>query len=137
MRGVRACRYDFGHAARYGWSVAHQIQFIGHDVGLAARRPATSWTARAAAAPSIAYVGVLSSALTFTLLAVSLKHTSTAEATIIVSLETVIAAIAGAVMLGERLSPLAMSGAALILAAVIQVQLAAQSARNAVAAPAR
>jgi drug/metabolite transporter (DMT)-like permease len=130
-----------GHTARYGRPVAFTtIQFIvvallGLVAALATET--TSWTAIAAAAPSIAYVGVLSSALTFTLLAVSLKHTSTAEATIIVSLETVIAAIAGAVMLGERLSPLAMSGAALILAAVIQVQLAAQSARNAVAAPAR
>jgi drug/metabolite transporter (DMT)-like permease len=77
-----------GHAARYGRPVAFTtIQFIVVAVlGLVAAlaTETTSWTALAAAAPSIAYVGVLSSALTFTLLAVSLKHTSTAEATIIV-----------------------------------------------------
>jgi drug/metabolite transporter (DMT)-like permease len=88
----------------------------------------TTMSGLRAAIPSIAFVGVLSSALTFTLLAMAMKHTTTAEATIIVSLETVIAAIAGALMLGERLSWSAMAGATLILAAIIVVQLAAQTA---------
>ena len=78
-----------------------------------------------AALPSIVFVGVLSSALTFTLLAVAMKHTSATEATIIVSSETVVAAAAGAIMLGERLSAIAWAGAALILVSILIVQLAA------------
>jgi drug/metabolite transporter (DMT)-like permease len=75
------------------------------------------------AAGSIAYVGLLSSALTFTLLAVAMKHTPTAEAAVIVSLEAVFAALAGAVLLGERLSWIACAGAALILIATLIVQI--------------
>jgi drug/metabolite transporter (DMT)-like permease len=81
-----------------------------------------------AAAPEIAFVGLLSSALTFTLLAIAMKHTSAAETAIIVSLETVFAAVAGAVLLGERLSGIAMVGAATILAAIILVQISGQTA---------
>jgi drug/metabolite transporter (DMT)-like permease len=77
-----------------------------------------------AAAGSIAYVGLLSSALTFTLLAVAMKHTPTSEAAIIVSLEAVFAALAGAWLLGERLSWIACLGAAMILSATLIVQLA-------------
>ncbi len=94
----------------------------------------TTMSGLIAALPSIAFVGVLSSALTFTLLAMAMKHTTTAEATIIVSLETVIAAIAGALMLGERLSWPAIAGAALILVAIILVQLAAQNSKPSVEA---
>lgn len=75
------------------------------------------------AAGSIAYVGLLSSALTFTLLAVAMKHTPTSEAAIIVSLEAVFAALAGAWLLGERLSWIACTGAAMILIATLIVQI--------------
>jgi drug/metabolite transporter (DMT)-like permease len=77
---------------------------------------------RAAAIP-IAYVGLLSSALTFTILAIAMKYTPTSEAAIIVSLEAVFAAIAGAVLLGERLTWIAGLGAAMILVATLIVQL--------------
>lgn len=76
-----------------------------------------------AAAPQILFVGVLSTAFTFTLLAIAIKHTTAAEAAIIMSLETVFAAIAGAMLLGERLSVVAWVGAALILSAIALVQL--------------
>lgn len=74
----------------------------------------------------ILYVGFLSSALTFTLLAIAMKHTPPSEAAILVSLETVFAAIAGALLLGERLSLLGWVGAAAMLAAILVVQLGAQ-----------
>ncbi|MFZ4807289.1 MAG: DMT family transporter [Hyphomicrobiaceae bacterium] len=77
-----------------------------------------------AAWSSILYVGVLSSALTFTLLAVAMKHTPASEAAILVSMETVFAALAGALLLGERLSLLGWTGAGLMLAATLLVQLA-------------
>lgn len=79
-----------------------------------------------AAAPEIAYVGVLSSALTFTLLAVAMRHTPAAEATIIVSTETVFAALAGVILLGEQLEWVGWFGAALMFSATVLVQLAPQ-----------
>lgn len=76
-----------------------------------------------AAAVEIAYVGLLSSALTFTLLAVALRHTPPSEAAVLVSTETLFAALAGALLLGDRLSPLGWIGAGLIFAAILLVQL--------------
>ncbi|MFY0615077.1 MAG: DMT family transporter [Hyphomicrobiaceae bacterium] len=75
------------------------------------------------AAPEIAYVGVLSSALTFTLLAIAMRYTPAAEATIIVSTETVFAAIAGVILLGEQLLWIGWIGAALMFSATLIVQL--------------
>lgn len=80
------------------------------------------------AAPEIAYVGLLSSALTFTILTIALKHTPPAEASIIISSESLIAALAGALLLGERLTPVAWFGAGLIVVATVAVQLAAHRA---------
>ena len=77
-----------------------------------------------AAAPEIVYVGVLSSALTFTLLAVAMRHTNAAEATIIVSTETVFAALAGVLLLSERLEWIGWLGAAMMFSASVLVQLA-------------
>ncbi|MCB1521650.1 MAG: DMT family transporter [Hyphomicrobiaceae bacterium] len=76
----------------------------------------------AAAATSILYVGLVSSALTFTLLVVALRHTGAAEASVLLSMESVFAALAGAVLLHESLSPVSWAGAALILAAIVIVQ---------------
>ncbi len=76
-----------------------------------------------AATIEILYVGILSSALTFTILIVALKHAPASEAALIVSTESLFAALAGAAMLGERLTPIAWVGAALIMAAVVLVQV--------------
>lgn len=78
----------------------------------------------AAAWVEIAYVGLLSSALTFTLFSIALRHTGPSEATIIVSTETLFAAFGAWVFLGERLTPVGWLGAGLILAATLIVQLA-------------
>ena len=71
----------------------------------------------------IAYVGLLSSALTFTILTVALQHTPPSEAAIIVSMETVFAAFAAYLLLSERLGPLGWAGAALILLATLLLQV--------------
>lgn len=84
----------------------------------------TTLTTLLDAAPEIAYVGVLSSALTFTMLAVAMRYTPAAEATIIVSTETVFAAIAGVILLGEQLLWIGWFGAALMFSATLIVQLA-------------
>lgn len=83
----------------------------------------TSLDGLIAAAPEIAYVGLLSSALTFTLLTVALQYTPPAEAAVIISLETVFAAVAAYWLLGERLGLVGWAGAALIMAAVLTLQL--------------
>lgn len=75
-----------------------------------------------AAAPEIAYVGVLSSALTFTLLAVAMKHTPPSEAAVLVSSESLFGALSGALLLGERIGFVAWVGAGLIVVATLLVQ---------------
>ncbi len=83
-----------------------------------------SFTALAMAWREIAYVGLLSSALTFTLLAIALKYTPPTEAAVIVSSETLFAALAAYLVLGERLTPIGWCGAALIFASVLLIQTA-------------
>lgn len=77
----------------------------------------------AGAAAEIAYVGLLSSALTFTLLTIALKHTSPSEAAVIVSTETLFASFAAYLVLGERLALIGWVGAAMILMATLLLQL--------------
>jgi drug/metabolite transporter (DMT)-like permease len=78
-----------------------------------------------AAAVEIAFVGLFSSALTFTLLTIAMQHTPASEAAIIVGTETLFAAAAAYLMLGERLGALGWVGAVLILGASLMVQLGA------------
>ncbi|MEM9355368.1 MAG: DMT family transporter [Pseudomonadota bacterium] len=80
--------------------------------------------ALADAAFEIAYVGLLSSALTFTLLAVAMKYTPAVEATILVSTETVFAALCAVILLGEWLPAIGWVGAGLMFAASLIVQVA-------------
>lgn len=76
-----------------------------------------------AAAWEIAYVGIASTAIAFSLFGIAMRSAHPAEAAVIVSTENVFAALAGAVFLGERPGWLNWSGAALILAAILVVQL--------------
>jgi drug/metabolite transporter (DMT)-like permease len=77
-----------------------------------------------AAGWAIAYTGVLSSALTFTVLAWAMKYTPSSEAAVLTSTESLFSALAGALLLGERLPLSGWLGAALMLGAVLLVQLA-------------
>ena len=77
-----------------------------------------------AALGAIAYVGIMSSALMFTILEVGMRHTPPAEAAILVSTEALFAAAAGALLLGERLGIVSWLGAAVIMAGVAMVQVA-------------
>lgn len=81
------------------------------------------------AAIDIAYVGLFSSALTFTIFAAALRRTSAAEACIIASTEALFAALGAYLLLGERLTATAAFGAALVLAGALTVQLANQYRR--------
>lgn len=78
-----------------------------------------------AAWQEIAYVGLLSSALAFTILTVALRHAPPGEAAILVSTEMLFAALAGALLLGERLPAIGWLGAGCIAVAIVVVQWAA------------
>jgi drug/metabolite transporter (DMT)-like permease len=71
----------------------------------------------------ICYVGIFSVGMAFTLQVVGQRFTPAADAAIILSSETVFAAICGMIFLGERLSLLQLSGGLLILASILAVEL--------------
>ncbi|MHB1206859.1 MAG: DMT family transporter [Rhodospirillaceae bacterium] len=81
-----------------------------------------SWAAIVASGPSILYAGIISGGIAFTLQIIAQRHTPPAEAGLIMSLESVFAALAGAWLLAERLTPVAMGGCVLILAGVVMVE---------------
>lgn len=81
-------------------------------------------------AGEVAYLGILSSALTFTLLTWAMRWTPPSEASIIVSTETLFAAASAYLLLGERLGTTGWIGAGLIIGAILLVQLAPQTKRE-------
>jgi len=75
------------------------------------------------ALPALLFTGIVSGGFAFTLQIFTQKHTPPAEAALIMSLESVFAAIAGAVLLNERLEVAPMIGCALILAGAIVAEV--------------
>ena len=73
--------------------------------------------------PSLLYAGLVSSGLAFTFQVIAQQHAPPAEAALILSLEAVFAALAGAWLLGERLSAIAACGCALILLGVLLAEI--------------
>lgn len=72
---------------------------------------------------SILFTGIMSSAVAYTLQIVGQRYTTPALATLIMSLESVFAALAGWLLLGENLSLKELLGCALVFAAVILAQV--------------
>jgi drug/metabolite transporter (DMT)-like permease len=81
------------------------------------------WQAIVTAAPAVLYGGILGVAVGFTLQVVAQKHAIASHAAIILSLEAVFAAIAGAVILGESLALKGYLGCALMFAGMLLAQL--------------
>ncbi len=71
----------------------------------------------------IAYTGFLSGGLAFTLQTIAQAHTPPADSAILLSMESVFAALFGALLLGERLTLIGWTGGAMVLAAAILVQV--------------
>jgi drug/metabolite transporter (DMT)-like permease len=69
------------------------------------------------------YAGLISGGVAFTLQIVGQRYTPPAEAALILCLESVFAAIVGAILLAERLTAVASAGCALILFSVLIVEL--------------
>jgi drug/metabolite transporter (DMT)-like permease len=118
-----------GRAAAFGRPIGYtaiQFALVAMLGAMAAGLLETvTLTGLRAASVDIAYVGLLSSALTFTLFTMALQHTPPSEAAVIISLETVFAALAGYLILGERLSSIGWIGAGLIFSAMLLIQLEA------------
>ena len=72
----------------------------------------------------IGYAGIVSVAIGFTAQVIGQRHTQPPDAAIILSSETVFAALFGYLLMGERLQAGGITGCALILACIILVQIA-------------
>ena len=77
----------------------------------------------------ILYAGVLSSGVGYTLQVVAQKHAEPTVASLLMSLESVFAVIAGAILLHEVMSPRELFGCVVIFAAVIIAQLPSKEER--------
>lgn len=71
----------------------------------------------------LAYAGILSSGVAYTLQVIGQKDMDPTVASLILSLESVVSMLAGWIILGQVLSPKELSGCVLVFAAVILVQL--------------
>ncbi len=80
------------------------------------------WASIRAAALPIAYAGLLSVGVAYTLQLVGQRNAQPAHAAIILSFESVFAVIGGWLILSEGLTPRAMAGCALMLVGVILAQ---------------
>lgn len=76
-----------------------------------------------AAAPEIAFAGIVSGGVAFTIQAVAQRHTTAPQAAIFMSTEAPFAALFGALLLAERIPAIGIIGCALIFAAILAVEL--------------
>ena len=82
-----------------------------------------TWAGLLLAAPAILYAGILSIGLGYTGQVVAQRHTRPTHAAIILSLESVFAALSGWLVLGETLSPQQLGGCGLMLAGMLLAQI--------------
>lgn len=95
--------------------------FAGLVVGIIVEQP--SLTDFSEAYFGIFYAGFLSVGIAFTLQVVAQRFSTASDAAILLSSETVFAALAGFIFLGEGLSSSRMFGASLIFGGILMVQL--------------
>jgi drug/metabolite transporter (DMT)-like permease len=72
---------------------------------------------------AILYSGILSTAVAFSFQAIGQQYVPPANAAIILSAESLFAALGGALVLNERLPPIGYAGAAVIFIAIVTVEL--------------
>ena len=82
-----------------------------------------SWDKLLSAAIPILYCGLISGGIGYTLQIVAQKMTDPAIASLLMSLESVFAVIAGALFLQERMSARELAGCAVMFAAIVLVQI--------------
>ena len=97
------------------------VSWIGSSIwALIAETP--TWEGIWAARVSIAYVGIMSAGVGYTLQLVGQQRTKPEAASLIMSLEAVFAALAGWILLSEAMSARELAGCALLFIAIILVQ---------------
>lgn len=84
---------------------------------------APTWEKVASAGIPIAYCGIMSGGVGYTLQIVAQRFTDPTVASLLMSLESVFAAIAGALILGERMRPREFMGCVVMFIAIVLVQL--------------
>ncbi|MBQ6262690.1 MAG: DMT family transporter [Clostridia bacterium] len=119
---ILSCDRFAGDADPVGMSA---IQFavataVSVTVAFVAEKPSAAQIA--AAWLPIVYCGLLSGCLGYTLQIVGQKFTDPTSASLLMSLESVFAVVAGAIFIGERMTPREIVGCAVMFAAVILVQ---------------
>jgi drug/metabolite transporter (DMT)-like permease len=103
--------------------IQYAVTGIGAGI-VSACTESAAWSEFQASLPAIAYAGIASGGIAYTLQIVAQRHAPAAEAALILSLESVFAAIAGAVVLHERLTTVATVGCLLILTGAVMVDVA-------------
>ena len=83
-----------------------------------------------AAWPAIAYAGILSTAVAFTLQVIAQRHARPSHTAILLSLEAAFAVLGGWIVLGESLTLRGMAGCALMLAGMIVSQTGAKAGEH-------
>jgi drug/metabolite transporter (DMT)-like permease len=79
---------------------------------------------------TILYIGLLSTAIGYTLQALGQKYAPATDATILLSMEAVFAALAGYIFLNETMQGIQLIGCGMILVAVVITQLNAVKSRR-------
>jgi drug/metabolite transporter (DMT)-like permease len=82
-----------------------------------------NWASLQAAAWPLAYTGVLSVGVAFTAQVVAQRYAHAADAAIVLSAETLFAAVFGFLLMGDRLDAAGMAGCTLIFVSMMSVQL--------------
>lgn len=82
-----------------------------------------TWEKVASAAMPILYCGLMSGGVGYTLQIVAQRYTDPTVASLLMSLESVFAAIAGALLLGERMTARELAGCAVMFVAIVLVQI--------------
>jgi drug/metabolite transporter (DMT)-like permease len=81
---------------------------------------------------TIIYIGVLSTAVGYTLQALGQKYSPPTDATILLSMEAVFAALSGYILLGETMASIQLVGCGLIISAVLITQFQSMKSRSAI-----
>jgi drug/metabolite transporter (DMT)-like permease len=82
-----------------------------------------TWESVRAALPAIAYAGIISSGIGYTLQILGQEGVNPTVASLVMSFESVFSALSGWLILGERLSPRELLGSALMFAAIVLSQV--------------
>ena len=89
-----------------------------------------SWQKVISAAIPILYCGIVSGGIGYTLQMIAQKYTDPTIASLLMSLESVFAVIAGALLLGERMTARELAGCIIMFAAIVLVQIPLPSRRR-------